>query len=37
MLIAVLSLLALVLGIGTLVGSAFVKIGPMNRVVGTGK
>ena len=37
MLIAVLSLLALILGIGTLVGSTFVRIGPLANVIGTGK
>ena len=37
MLIAVLSLLALVLGIGTLVGSTFAQIGPLGRIFGTGK
>jgi regulator of protease activity HflC (stomatin/prohibitin superfamily) len=37
MLIAVLSLIALILGIGTLVGSTFVKIGPLSNIVGTGK
>jgi len=37
MLIAVLSLIALILGIGTLVGSTFVTFGPLSRVVGTGK
>ena len=37
MLIDVLSLLALILGIGTLVGSTFVRIGQLSRVIGTGK
>lgn len=37
MFIAVLSLFALILGIGTLVGSTFVRFGPLSNIVGTGK
>jgi len=37
MFIAAVSLLALVLGIGTLVGSTLVQVGPLNRVIGSGK
>lgn len=37
MFVAILSLVALVLGVGTLVGSTFAQIGPLNRVIGTGR